>query len=344
MSTRSRRRVPVVRAPGGQKTDCGYAPPPFPPFQNPDILLGMCGRHSERVRVTIDRAFSLKHKWLAPYTQMARLLQCSRSRQQDGRLPRGETHQRRLLDGRVRQLIPVVGLGNFDHLFSVREITMSANLWCLLKPAAVGLLSIGLSPAFAAATYCSSGTNSDGLSVQDVTFQPGTQVTRNSTDCYGVVSGNLTEQTNVEAWSDPEYSWEHLMGTDGAWTAEYETLKFTLSGTGFDDGNSGEWTLMWEDVAPGTPTDLPATLDFVIGLKASDRYALYLFDDILLEPNPDNSGRGEWRITFENNGGQIPGLSHVELFVRGNTVPEPATLLLVACGLVSLASSLRRAS
>lgn len=182
------------------------------------------------------------------------------------------------------------------------------------------LLLLGPVAAYAAPTYCVPGPNSDGLSLADVTFRGSS-----ADNCYGVVVDN-DKADNIGFAGFAE-----LLKSDGTGTGSIGGVNFTLTGV-VNGTSAGVWTLSWVDPAP---IDLPLTLDLVVVLKASDRFASYLFTNELIQAMPD-SGAGTWKIEYENEGGQIPGLSHMSIYAKIRTttiVGEPGTLGLFGAGL-----------
>ncbi len=110
-------------------------------------------------------------------------------------------------------------------------------------------------------------------------------------------------------------------------------LQFTVSAPSTSGGN---WTLTGKDTNGTTPLNLSTALDLVVALKASDRYALWGFDDIAVNSGANS---GSFAIEFKNNGGRIPDLSHMTVFGReaggGTTimVPEAETYAMMLAGL-----------
>jgi hypothetical protein len=180
----------------------------------------------------------------------------------------------------------------------------------------------------AAASYCSNGAL-DGLSLADMTFNGAV-----ATDCYGVVMGNdkLTP-INSLAWGN---DWTFLAKDESTYPTSFMGVEFALDSSGHTDGS---WSLATTDLNGGALLNLPMELDVVAVLKASNRYAVYYFDDVVL----DGADGGTWSIAFENHGGQIPHLSHMSFYVRvdedggiPSAIPEAQTyaMMLVGLGLV----------
>jgi len=216
--------------------------------------------------------------------------------------------------------------------------------WMLGAALIAAILGIA-SPSQASTTTSSSPSycptlnfneNSAGIARDDVTYNG-----NKATGCYGVVSGNINGAPVINAlnlsWGN---DWAYLDGSDSS-SGTYQGIKFTATATA---GHEGTWKLTASDTNGTAPLNLPATFDLAIALKASDRYALWYFIDVTV--NPTNTG--EWEIEFKNNGGKHPDLSHIMVFGRDghnvptSPVPIPAAAWLLGSGLIGLAGFTRR--
>ncbi|MAT92320.1 MAG: hypothetical protein CME59_06940 [Halioglobus sp.] len=135
--------------------------------------------------------------------------------------------------------------------------------------------------------------------------------------------------------------WSLLDKTDEG-SSVFNGVTFEL--TADVDAQGGDWELSWS--GPG----LPLTMDFIFVTKAANDWAAYLFQDIEFLSSP-NVGEGTFTITWLNNGGKVPGLSHAGIYGRiaGDPprddppqddppeVPVPGTLMLLGLGLLGLA-------
>ncbi|MES2991387.1 MAG: PEP-CTERM sorting domain-containing protein [Pseudomonadota bacterium] len=131
--------------------------------------------------------------------------------------------------------------------------------------------------------------------------------------------------------------------------------------SGFDGAFGGGWTLLSKGAGAGTvdgvnftlgfsqadgtwsiTTDQDATYDLVFAMHASDRSGAFMFDDFTSFASVTQSGT--WAIEWLNNGGQVPGFSNINFFVRDvvTPVPEPETYALMLAGLGALGLMARR--
>lgn len=205
----------------------------------------------------------------------------------------------------------------------------------LYRVLAAGVLGLGLATPAGAAGYCSAGAATEGIAAGNLTFEGAA-----ADDCYGVVAGNISKNSGEASLNAMNWGtgWTYLDATDTS-GATFMGLRFKVSAT---PGSTGSWTLKTVDTNGSNALNLPAALDFAVGLKAADKYALWGFDNVVV----NGSGGGTFSILFTNPGGQRADLSHLIVFGREAgggpvaAVPEPKTyaMLLAGLGLVGFAT------
>lgn len=151
-------------------------------------------------------------------------------------------------------------------------------------------------------------------------------------------AGPLVETANLNAALGVNFSLLDTSGVAGAGTP-FQGIAFTVTaGT----GTTGAWTMGWTDTNGSAAQNLPLYMDFVVGLFGGDHGDGYFFNHVLLPVTPI-SGSGTYAVTFLNNAGNIPGLSHLILDGGNPTpAPEPASIALFGAGLLGLGMLNRR--
>ncbi len=216
----------------------------------------------------------------------------------------------------------------------------------LMAALAVGVMAATLPVFPALATPCTPAA--PPLSLEDMSLSNGS-TSYTPSNCSGQGAGNQSGASETvalnTAFQGSGAAFVYLDKTDDASSPTgLGGITFTL--TVNSTSSSGQFTLSWVDNPGGT--NLPITVDLAFMIFAGSNQGDYLFTDVLLPTSP-TSGTGDWNITFLNNGGQIPNISHMTVAGRlddtpPTNVPEPSTLAILAIGLLGFLALYRRAS
>jgi hypothetical protein len=184
---------------------------------------------------------------------------------------------------------------------------------------ALGALVVALGTAGVAHGAACTGVNLGGTySTADVKYSvngPDVGPYQDANACHGVAPGNIEAggggnnygPLDLNDWFGGDEFINPGLSAGGSLSATILGNNYTFSLSGPDlIGTSGTYTLS----ATGQP--MPFQLDFALSLKGSNEFAVWFFDDVTF----DGSGGGTWAINFNNNGGNNPALSHLNLFIR----------------------------
>lgn len=166
-------------------------------------------------------------------------------------------------------------------------------------------------------------TNSPDCAFSGIgTYNWGTNVSYVS--CFGSVSGN-NEGNSTPGATATINQINTLWGTYGTWSS---------LGTTDEGETDGPFSRVPGDENGYLTLDSGMSGYFVIGLKASNRFSLYLL----------NATQPVTRVNFKTDGvGYDKDLSHATLYrPNAQQVPEPASAVLVVSGLAGLAAVVRR--
>jgi hypothetical protein len=181
------------------------------------------------------------------------------------------------------------------------------------------------------------GTLGGPLNTEDVTLN-----LANSVNCGGIYQGNNSNidinNINLGELTFSGSDWGNEIKDDGtgSGTGSFLGINWTLSA---NTGTTDSWTLSISD----PNSNLPANVDVLAALKGSNKWAAYLFtNQTFATEGPTN---GSFKIAFTNNGGNIPDLSHMSIYLRESAitpVPVPAATWLFGSGLLGLAGFTRK--
>jgi hypothetical protein len=225
------------------------------------------------------------------------------------------------------------------------------TLVALLGSALLGLGSSSALADTACSAYNTTGVNDPNAPTE--LFRE--NMTLNGTmsdDCYGHVEVGANSGAQVQSYVNTnslfgfnDWQWVARFDDNGTATNDYLGLRFTIT-SAFLDATGGTFTLLVEDLDPGSPLNLPAVIDLIGTVKGGQGTDFFFFDDeVVSESNP-----GTFTMTYNNSSrGGVSGLSDITFLVRDGRddcppgdptcdpqrIPEPGTLALVALALAA---------
>jgi len=177
-------------------------------------------------------------------------------------------------------------------------------------------------------------------SVLDVSLTIGLTPYQSTRCADNVANGSSTVETAAMNAALGTSGLTFLAKSDGtSSTTGLGGIKFTVTAP-----SAGSWNISWTDTNSSQPLNLPINVNFEVGLFGGSNGAVYWLSNLLLPSSP-NSGTDSFNISFTNNGGQHPGLSHLTLIGEDPPlagVPEPASAALLSMGMIGTGVVARR--
>jgi hypothetical protein len=257
--------------------------------------------------------------------------------------------------------------GSFIALAGIRFKTEGVMGTCeFLKKVSAGVLFGAMGLAFSEAASATAGycvnepgyaVTTDGLSLSDVTFTIGS-TDYGPVDCYGITDTGASNIATALPFVNA-LRWEDFVNgvkddlSAGSNTVTVDSIQYTLTAGTLSGGGltqTQSWSLAWSDTNGTAEPNLPLLVNFALDWKGGNNDVFYYFRNVLLPISP-SSGSGTIDIKVTNRPGNSDlGTSHLDVFFSNTspptqpddpppTVPEPATIALIAAALMGVATA-----